>query len=679
MPTTGTGRVLAGPRGMRVLLYVLFGGLLAHVLHTTFGLGGSGLDSAFNDWVYNCVFMGAALGCLARGIVVHAERKAWLAIGAGLVSWGLGDIYWTLFLADRETIPYPSLADAFYLCEYPCIYVGILFLLRARVPRFHPSLWLDGAIGALAVAALGSALLYPAIRTGTEGDAATVATNLAYPLGDVLLLSFLVGALALTGWRPGRSWILIACGLTASTIADSTFLYQAATGGYSEGTWLDSMWLAGAFLVACAAWAPRGATVTVSLEGLRLVAIPSAFAFLALGLDAYGEFRPFPHLAGTLATAALIVVAVRMILTFHDNQSLLRASTREAVTDQLTRLGNRRQLLQDLSRVTGKQGHPPHVFAIFDLDGFKAYNDSFGHPTGDALLARLGDSLAMAAKEVGGAAYRLGGDEFCVLASTSHAAAESIVSRTLEALSEEGEGFTIGASFGAVALPEEADTPAQVLHIADQRLYGQKGRRASSAVRQTRDVLVRTLGEREPQLGESLQGIGQLALALGKAVALDAEALDAATRAVELHDIGKVAVPDKILYKPGPLSEREWELMREYPLISERILNAAPAMAPVASLVRSVQERWDGTGYPEHLTGEQIPLAARVVSLCAAFHAMTSPRPYRRALSEDQALRELRHYAGSQFDPALVEVFCEWVYPAFVRDAVLYGPVQRIR
>ena len=676
MSTPSGGRTLAGPRAVRALLCAVFGGLIAHALHTTFGLGGSGLDSVFNDWVYNAVFMGAALTCLIRGILVPAERAAWLAIGTGLTSWGIGDIYWTLVLADKESIPYPSLADAFYLCEYPAIYVGILFLLRASVKRFHPSLWLDGAIGALAVAALGSALLYPAIRTGTEGAAATVATNLAYPLGDLLLLSFLVGALALTGWRPGRSWTLIAAGLTASAVADSVFLYQAATGGYSEGTWLDSMWLTGACLVACAAWAPRRPPAAVSLEGLRLLAMPAAFAFLALGLDVYGEFRPFHHLAGTLATVALIVVALRMILTFHDNQNLLEASAREAVTDHLTRLGNRRQLMNDLSHVTGAERASPYVFALFDLDGFKAYNDSFGHPTGDALLARLGESLAVAAAEFDGTAYRLGGDEFCVLAPTARHSEKSIVGRALEALSEQGEGFAIGASFGGVSLPDEAHSPAQTLHLADQRLYGQKGRRASSAVRQTRDVLMKTLREREPALGESLQGIGQLARALGREAGLDAETLDATTRAAELHDIGKVAVPDKILYKRGPLTEREWELMREYPLIGERILNAAPAMAPVARLVGAVQERWDGTGYPDRLAGEEIPLAVRVVSLCAAFHAMTSMRPYRRAFSEEQALRELRNYAGSQFDPDLVEEFCERAYPAFVRDPVAYGPAE---
>jgi HD-GYP domain-containing protein (c-di-GMP phosphodiesterase class II) len=138
---------------------------------------------------------------------------------------------------------------------------------------------------------------------------------------------------------------------------------------------------------------------------------------------------------------------------------------------------------------------------------------------------------------------------------------------------------------------------------------------------------------------------------------MEPEELDEVARAAELHDLGKIALPDTILDKPGPLSEAEWEFMRRHTIVAERILLAAPALRPVARLVRSSHERWDGSGYPDELAGEQIPLGARVVAVCDAFDAMISDRPYRQALSDEEALAELRACAGTQFDAEVVEAF----------------------
>ena len=179
-----------------------------------------------------------------------------------------------------------------------------------------------------------------------------------------------------------------------------------------------------------------------------------------------------------------------------------------------------------------------------------------------------------------------------------------------------------------------------------------------SAGRQSRDVLLRTLSERRPDLQIRLRDIGELALAVGRELHMGPEGLDEVARAAELHDVGKIAVPDAIIDKPGPLDAVEWSFVRRHPLIGERILLAAPALRPVARLVRSSHERWDGGGYPDGLCGDEIPLGARVVSVCDAFEAMTADRPYREAISEDEALDELRRCGGSQFDPMVVEAFC---------------------
>jgi diguanylate cyclase (GGDEF)-like protein len=589
-----------------------------------------------------------------------------LAIGAGLLSWGLGDIYWTLFLADLETIPYPSPADALYVGHYFGLFVGVVLLLGPRIPRFSVGLWIDGAIGALAVAAAGAALLYPAIESAAS---AAIAINLTYPLADLLLLAFLTGAVALTGWQPGRSFGLIAGGLAMTTIADSVYLYQEATSGYTEGTWLDSMWLAGAVLVAIAAWGPRQRPSGVALDGLKPIVVPTFFALMVVGLQGYGEFAQLNRIAGLLATAALAVVVLRVVLTFRDNSKLLEVVSQDAVTDQLTQLGNRRQLLQDLWAITHRpDDQTSHVLVLFDLDGFKNYNDTFGHPAGDLLLAQLGEKLG---DTVGRErAYRLGGDEFCVLSTTTRQSAGMIAAKASEALTAQGEGFKIGASSGFALLPAEADTSEKALRLADERLYVDKTRRPTSANRQMRDVLIRTINERAPELYASLDGVEHLVVSLGRTARLDAEELDVAVRAAELQYIGKMAIPDEILNKTGELSELEWELMREYTVIGERILNAAPALAPVGKVVRSSLEHWDGSGYPDRLSGEQIPLPARVISLCTAFYAMTSDRPYRPALTDQEALLEIRRGAGTQFDPQLVQDFCGWAYPA-TRGAAL--------
>jgi HD-GYP domain-containing protein (c-di-GMP phosphodiesterase class II) len=172
-------------------------------------------------------------------------------------------------------------------------------------------------------------------------------------------------------------------------------------------------------------------------------------------------------------------------------------------------------------------------------------------------------------------------------------------------------------------------------------------------------VLMQLLTEREPLLHEHVCDVGVLATALGRRFKLDSEQLDELRRAAELHDLGKLAIPDHVLYKPGPLSDSEWRLMRQHTIIGERILNAAPALRPVGRLVRSSHERWDGQGYPDRLAGEEIPLGSRIIAVCDAYDASVSDRAYDRARTPEEALAELRRNAGTQFDPCVVEMLCE--------------------
>jgi two-component system, cell cycle response regulator len=368
---------------------------------------------------------------------------------------------------------------------------------------------------------------------------------------------------------------------------------------------------------------------------------------------------PTGSVVSGMGPAPIIVLALGLIIVALASVSV-RAARREleshANTDALTGLGNRRKLLFDLDRcVRSARAGEPAVLTLFDLNGFKNYNDSFGHPAGDALLMCVGSALATAVQPFGGQAYRPGGDEFCVIADAAHQRA--MEQAASESLSEQGEGFTIGTAFGSVRIPQDTGDTAEALRKADQAMYAQKQTGRATADRQSSDVLLRALSERHPDLGDHQNGVAELAEQLGERLGVAGEPLSHLRHAAALHDIGKVAIPDAIITKAGPLSDDEWAFMRRHTVIGERILAAAPSLGAAASLVRSSHEAWDGSGYPDGLSDVEIPLGARVIAVCDAFDAMVSERSYACKRTEDQALDELRRCAGSQFDPRIVATF----------------------
>jgi diguanylate cyclase (GGDEF)-like protein len=343
-----------------------------------------------------------------------------------------------------------------------------------------------------------------------------------------------------------------------------------------------------------------------------------------------------------------------------ENERLLAASRKEANTDSLTALPNRRALMRDLEHEVAKASEAcPVSFTLFDLNGFKQYNDTFGHPAGDALLARLGASLQRAV-DGSATAYRLGGDEFCVLGKADASGGAAIARRAADALSETGEAFTINCAYGVAILPRDASSPSDALRLADQRMYERKTGRAS-ACRESTDVLLSVLTERNPGLVEHIGEVAQLSAALAQSLGLSEPEVRRIELAAQLHDVGKVAIPDTILNKPGPLDAAEWEFMRRHTLIGERIITAAPSLAHTAELVRSHHERFDGGGYPDGLRGERIPVGATLIAVCDAFCAMTKQRPYSDAITVAEALCELRGCSGSQFHPRVVQAFCELI------------------
>ena len=360
----------------------------------------------------------------------------------------------------------------------------------------------------------------------------------------------------------------------------------------------------------------------------------------------------------TWQVAVLIGIAFLIPLLFlgwRRSQIELKVA---ADTDGLTGLGNRRRLSAALENaVKIGSADRPVLLTIFDLDGFKFYNDTYGHPAGDALLVRLADQLVRSLDD-GSDAFRMGGDEFCVVARLSAVdRALDVAALAAESLSEHGEGFTVTASYGAVLIPIETTDVTEALRLADQRMYAQKSSSRMSAPRQATDVLMQVIGERNAELSHHLSEVAVLAGAVSLRLGLSQEEAEEVKRAAMLHDIGKLAIPESILAKPGPLTAHEWDFVRQHTLIGERIIGAAPSLAASAQIVRSSHEWWDGTGYPDGLAGENIPLGARIVAVCDAFDAMTSTRPYRARRSPAEAVHELRRCAGTQFDPAVVDAF----------------------
>ena len=338
----------------------------------------------------------------------------------------------------------------------------------------------------------------------------------------------------------------------------------------------------------------------------------------------------------------------------------LRAARREleaqASTDGLTGLRNRRRLHVDLERsVRIATAGDPVVLTLFDLNGFKNYNDTFGHVAGDAVLLRLGRALADAVAPFNGRAYRPGGDEFCVLADAAHRhAMEEAASR---ALSEHGQGFEITTAFGSTVIPLDTGDATEALRKADEAMYAQKHSGRATAGRQSSDVLMRALAERHPDLGEHHDGVTELVEQVAKRLEIDGEELTQLRHAASLHDIGKVAIPDAIITKPTKLTDDEWVFMRRHTLIGERILAAAPSLGGAAHLVRSSHEAWDGSGYPDGLAAIEIPVGSRIIAICDAFDAMIADRPYAQQKTTEEAVAEVRRCAGTQFDPSIVPVF----------------------
>lgn len=538
-----------------------------------------------------------ALTCVLVIVVAafdHASDPGWVHVGAAAAVLLTSRAFWSVMASRLQVTAAARVFDV--------VTVGALI---ATVYQFAGSSsaadlagWGAAGVALIAASALASAL----------------------PSRDRALLTF----------APGMALISAAC-LTAPTFAAS--------------------WPGWALGLALIAWGAGGDSLAFARRDHLLVGTAAAAAITAVSVlvivDGGGWTR---ELAGLTALLAL----VRMLQMLVHRVSAVTSMHAQSHADALTGLGNRRALVEDMQRVAERA--EPHVLTMFDLNNFKTYNDTFGHPAGDELLRRLGAQLAGAVDERA-TAYRLGGDEFCMLAPAAEQ--DEALTQALAALRAYEQGVSISASAGSASIGADASSVEQAMRQADQRMYQHKRSSRMAAAEQVRRALMEVTRLGCSELENHAADVGAMAFDLATSMGMDADACEDVRRAGDLHDVGKLAIDPAILAKPGPLDDREREIMRTHTLLGEQMLKAAPALRAAAGLVRASHERFDGAGYPDGLAGGAIPVGARIIAVVDAYSAMISPRPYHDAMRESEAIDELVRCSGSQFDPSVVDAFCQ--------------------
>lgn len=419
------------------------------------------------NWLLTLAYLFSAGICVARGIADRHERPAWLLIAAGIVVWAAGFVYYDLvFGAGVPAVPAPN--DTLWLSFYPLCLAGLAILVGRRLGKINPLLWIDGLSAALVVASFASAFVLSPVFGAVSGSLAATATGFAYPVGDLLLLIVVFGVFAVTGWRPGFRWTLIAAAFGLCVAADLVYLSEIANGTYGPNTLLDASWPFAAWVLALAAWArpPRRAHATTREESP--VWLPVAMGVVAVVLLAYGNFVNLGSVAIALALAALLVSMVAILFSLREQRRLRHLIQR----DPLTGLFNHGAFhgAVELEIATNPNG----CFGVLlaDLDGFKQVNDRDGHLEGDRLLKEIADVLARASRQ-GDLAARIGGDEFAVLVRDIQAGGMQAVAERIQA-ELKASGVEIGLTVGASEWSLDGPTKELLLLRADMALYDAK-------------------------------------------------------------------------------------------------------------------------------------------------------------------------------------------------------------
>jgi diguanylate cyclase (GGDEF)-like protein len=438
-----------------------------------------------DGWAVCAIEAIASIICIVRGLDKNPGRIAPLALGLSLLSWTLGDVFLTIESLGGKIPTVPSIADVFYLGFYPLAYVATVQLLRTVMGRLSRPNWLDGVVAGLGAAAVCAAFAFHSILSAAGGSVAAASTNLAYPIGDVLLLSLVIGGTVMLSGRTTMPWFLLATGITLNVIGDTSNLFSSSTIFASKiGTDLNAVaWPASILLISMSVWLKPRTLDPLRTQRVAGIALPGIAAVAGLAILLIGYVHTIPWVALWLAAATLMVAGLRLTLSARDLRILTEERHRQAQTDELTGLGNRRYLFHVLETFFADYANPwtnsrNLAFLFIDLNRFKEINDSFGHPAGDELLRQLGPRLTRAVPATG-SVFRLGGDELAVVlidadAATAEAVAETILQEICEPFILQKMKASVGASIGIALAPTDAAEPIGLTWCADTAMYRAK-------------------------------------------------------------------------------------------------------------------------------------------------------------------------------------------------------------
>jgi diguanylate cyclase (GGDEF)-like protein len=689
------------PRPSRAWLLYLVAGLVLQAVYYVVPASDGG------------VVVRVVLYCLittSAGIAVFAgvwrngpkPRMPWVLLGLSQIVYAAADAYFYVAHYLLRILDYPSIADPLYLAHYPLVVAGLLLLIRRRAPGRDLPRLLDAAVIAV-VAAMLSWLYVIGPQARMDSPVLAKLASLGYPVMDLALLSVALPLILGAGSRP-RAFFLLMVNLAGIMAADTIYVLQQLAGTYQAGNFLDAIWLTANLALGTAALDPTmsrlGEKAPVKDSALGPVRIAVTFAAALVAPATLIVQYVTDSLQDVLVVA--VACAVLFLLTIVRLVGLVAAQRKLAITDSLTGLYTRRffeaQLPIELARARRVNGSM--AVLIIDVDRFKSINDRYGHPAGDRVLMEIADRLSRTVRS-GEVLARYGGEEFALvvpgispedLPIVAERLRSQVSSSPIAATAQTQVSVTI--SVGTASYPLHGDDPGELVSMADRALYAAK---ASGRDRIVVSGLMSTNGGPGPDTDRMLvdylcevadrvdgwlssyehsRAIGRWSTVLAEELGLATKAVRCAELAGRLHDVGKIVIPESVLRKPGALSEDEWRLIRRHPDFGFRLARMIPGYDGVARVIRQHHERYDGGGYPEGLTGREIRIEARVLSVCDSWAAMRSDRPYQPACTEDQAREEVRVGRGTQFDPDVADLFLDLHHRGLVGELHLLTPEE---
>ena len=615
----------------------------------------------------------------------HASgrRRAFYALVAVSTAFGLcADISWAVLVLVVHRYPTPSLTDEFYICGLlmlgPALWVGFGFGSRGQRIRalLDAMMWL-----VVLIYVAVTVLIVPQLRGGVLTAADKVA--LVETLLAVVAGIWVTGALMVGKERIPLGMKLVTLGIAVQAASWLAYAYVYTVSPVQDGSWVLTGWQATWALLIVGAVAElagngadvsrkraaRGLSVWVTTVGVGVLL--ALIVLLSPGLNV-------DLVAVTAALVGVVIVVTRLHVSLSDRDQLAGEMQTMAETDSLTGIPNRRMFDARLSAAAERAAQSGETVGVvtIDVDHFKAINDGYGHPLGDLVLQRVADRLAGAVRSSDTLA-RMGGEEFAVL--TSGTTSESIGALAercrcavdVQPIALGGVSIPVTISVGAACMPGHAHHADELLRVADRALYEAKAKgrnvvhlgfvgapQRSIPIPETGTVgWLEALADRldgDQALQEHSIAMVELASQLCKRTGASVAVRRRCLSAARLHDIGKVATPHHILTKQTALTAAETLVMRDHVRAGVEILSACPETHDIAAIVGEHHERIDGGGYPNGKHGNEITIEAQIISVADAWTAMLSDRPYRAALSTDEAREQMLRGAGTKFEGRIV-------------------------